>query len=62
MPKSWKIVNEASLNKEELELQHKRKEFIFIQKTSIELAREKVLEHGIEKGAENKSIEIAKTY
>jgi len=34
------IANEANLSPEELELQRKRKEFIYIQKSSIELAKE----------------------
>jgi len=46
------IANEANLSAEELELQHKRKEFIFVQKSSIELAREQGLEQGIEQGTE----------
>ena len=49
-------VNEASLTKEELELQHKRKEFIYIQKNAIILAKEQ----GIEQGEEKRNIEIAK--
>ncbi len=35
------VVNEANMTEEELEAQHKRKEFIYIQKSSIELAEEK---------------------
>jgi len=50
--KALETVNEASLTKEELELQHKRKEFIFIQKSSIDLAKEQGIEQGIEKGIE----------
>ena len=50
------VINEASLTKEELELQHKRKEFIFVQKSSIELAKEQ----GLEQGEKNKALEIAK--
>ncbi|NOQ65175.1 MAG: Rpn family recombination-promoting nuclease/putative transposase, partial [Methyloprofundus sp.] len=46
------IANEANLSVEELELQHKRKEFIFIQKSSIELARERGMEQGLEAGIE----------
>ena len=53
-------VNEATLTKEELELQHKRKEFISVQKSSIELAKEKGIEKGIVKGIEQRNIEIAK--
>jgi len=45
-------VNEATMSKIELEAQHKRKEFIYIQKSSIELAKEQ--------GANQKAIEIAK--
>ena len=67
-----KTVNEANLSKDELELQHKRKDFIYIQKSSIELAKENGLKQGIEQGieqglkkgieqgAKDKEIEIAK--
>jgi len=51
-----KSVNEASMSKNELETQHKRKEFIYIQKSSIELAKEQ----GIEQGKIQEKIEIAK--
>jgi len=43
-------INEASLTKEELELQHKRKEFISVQKSSIDLAKEQGLEQGLKQG------------
>jgi predicted transposase/invertase (TIGR01784 family) len=49
-------INEASLTKEELELQHKRKEFISVQKSSIELAKEQ----GIKQGIQKRNLEIAK--
>ena len=53
-------INEASLTKEELELQHKRKEFISVQKSSIELAKEQGIEQGIEQGKLKEKLEIAK--
>lgn len=64
--------NEANLSKEELEAQHKRKEFISIQKLAIlkadeegfekglEKGLEQGLKQGLEQGLEQKSIEIAK--
>lgn len=56
--------NEANLSKDELEAQHKRKEFISIQKLAILKADEDGFEKGIakgmEKGMEERSIEIAK--
>jgi predicted transposase/invertase (TIGR01784 family) len=69
-------VNEATLTTEELELQHKRKEFIYIQNSSIKLAEEQGLkqgikqgieqgvkqgiERGVEQGIEQRNLEIAK--
>jgi predicted transposase/invertase (TIGR01784 family) len=61
-------VNEATLTTEELELQYKRKEFIYIQNSSVELAREQGIEQGvkqgieqgIKQGIEQRNIEIAK--
>jgi predicted transposase/invertase (TIGR01784 family) len=59
---SFDVLNEANFSKEELETQHKRKEFISIQRLAIlkaktdglkqglEEGREKGLEEGIEKG------------
>lgn len=46
------IANEANLTAEELELQHKRKEFIYIQKSSVQLAMEKGMAQGLEQGLE----------
>ncbi|MDO8455198.1 MAG: Rpn family recombination-promoting nuclease/putative transposase [Sulfurimonas sp.] len=57
-------VNEASMTKDELEVQHKRKEFISIQKLAIlkadEDGFERGVERGIEKGIEQEKINIAK--
>ncbi len=52
------IANEANFSYEELELQHKRKEFIFIQKSSIDLATEKGREQGREQGSLQAKTEI----
>ena len=54
------IVNEANMTKEELEAQHKRKEFISIQKLSVLKARKDGIEQGIEQGIEKEKIEVAK--
>ena len=45
-------VNEATLTMEELELQHKRKEFIYIQNSSIKLAEKQGIEQGVKQGIE----------
>jgi len=44
--------NEANLTKDELEAQHKRKEFISIQKLALLKAKEDGLELGFERGIE----------
>ena len=44
------VASKAHLNEEELEIQRKRKEFIYIQKSSIELAEESGAERGMDKG------------
>jgi len=48
--KALEIVNEANLTKEELEIQHKRKEFIMIQKSAIEKAKKEGLKEGLQEG------------
>jgi len=74
--KALENANEANMSKDELESQHKRKEFISIQKLAVikadedgfekgmekglEKGMEKGMEKGLEKGMEQKSIEIAK--
>ncbi len=50
--KALVTVNEANMSKEELEAQHKRKEFISVQRSSIELATIKGMERGFEQGIE----------
>ena len=53
------IANEANLSVEELELQHKKKDWIYIQKSSIELATKTGLKQGIEEGINKASTAIA---
>ena len=65
---AYKIANTASLSKDELEIQEKREEFLFIQKSSIEKAqregreegREEGKKEGREEGREEGKLEIAK--
>jgi len=52
LKKAFKIVDESNLTREELELQHKRREFLYIQRTAVEKAWNR--------GREEKAIEIAK--
>lgn len=52
LEKAFNIANEANLSEEELELQHKKKEWIYIQKSSIELATRTGLQQGLEQGLE----------
>jgi predicted transposase/invertase (TIGR01784 family) len=57
-------VNEAALSKEELELQHRRHDFILLQQGALELAEEKGVKKGMELGREvgeqAKAMEIAR--
>ncbi len=48
--KAFEIINEANLSETELEAQYKRKEFIYIQKSSIQQAEQKGVEKGIKEG------------
>jgi predicted transposase/invertase (TIGR01784 family) len=54
--KAYQIANEANFSEEELELQHRKRDWVYIQKSSIELAskagREEGLQEGLEKGIE----------
>ena len=58
LEKAFNIANEANLSEEELELQHKKKDWIYIQKSSIEFATKTGLEQG-EWNAKMKIIENA---
>jgi predicted transposase/invertase (TIGR01784 family) len=53
------MVNEASLSREELELQHRRHDFILLQQGSLELAEAKGVEKGMELGKQEGVLEIA---
>ncbi len=68
---AFEIANTASLSEEELEIQFKRKDFIYIQKGAIKKVRKEVInakeegikkgkEEGIKKGREERETEIAK--
>jgi len=52
LQKAFDIANTASLTKEELELQEKREDFLFIQRSSIEKAKREGREEGKEEGRE----------
>ena len=48
--KAFDIANTACMSEEELEAQLKRKDFIYLQKSSLELAEEKGIQRGLEQG------------
>ncbi len=52
LQKAFNIANEANLSEEELELQHKKKDWVYIQKSSIKYATKTGLQQGLEKGLE----------
>ena len=52
LEKAFSIANEANLSEEELELQHKKKDWIYIQKNSIDYATKTGLQKGLEQGLE----------
>ena len=62
--KAFEIANTASMTKDELETQHKRHDFINLQKGSIELALKQGMQQGMQQGMEagekKKAVEIAK--
>ncbi len=62
--KALNIANKACMSKEELEVQHKRKDFIYIQKASISLAErtgmKKGMKTGMKRGIEQEKLHIAK--
>jgi predicted transposase/invertase (TIGR01784 family) len=50
LEKAFSVANEANLSPEELELQHRKRDFITIQKSSIDLAIKQGLKQGLEEG------------
>ena len=46
------FIDESNMSEAELDAQHKRKEFIYIQKSSLELAKQQGLKKGLEEGLE----------
>ena len=48
--KAFDIANTACMSAEELEAQHKRKDFIWLQKGALELSEQRGLERGLERG------------
>lgn len=58
---AFEIANTASLSAEELEVQFKRKDFIYIQKGALEKAKKDGVQEGLEKGMRKKEIELVKS-
>ena len=52
LAEAFKIASTANMSRDEIEIQEKREEFLFIQKNSIEKAKRDGLEEGREKGRE----------
>ena len=52
LEKAFNIANEGNLSEEELEPQHKKKDWIYIQKSLIEFATKTGLQQGLEQGLE----------
>lgn len=56
--KAYQIANEANFTEEELELQHQKREWVYIQKSSIELALKTGEAEGIIKGKAEGKVEV----
>ena len=56
--KAYQIANEANFTEEELELQHRKREWVYIQKSSIELALKTGEAEGIIKGKAEGKVEV----
>ena len=48
LEQAYQIANEANFSEEELELQHRKKDWIYMQKSSLVLAKKQGIEQGIE--------------
>lgn len=57
---AYEVSNESGMSKEELELQYKKREFIAIQRGSLELAQKQGLEQGLKQGAALKNRDNAR--
>jgi len=55
--KAYQIANEANFSEEELDLQHRKRDWIYIQKSSIELATKVGKEQGLVEGIEEGRVE-----
>jgi len=55
--KAYQIANEANFSEEELELQHQKRDWVYIQKSSIELASKTGRAEGKEEGREEGKLE-----
>ncbi|MFK5950085.1 MAG: Rpn family recombination-promoting nuclease/putative transposase [Methylococcales bacterium] len=52
LEKAFQIANEANFSEMELELQHRKKDWVYMQKSSLELAKKQGIEQGMEQGME----------
>jgi len=52
LQRAFEIANEANFTEEELELQHRKKDWVYIQKSSIEHAKKQGVQAGIQQGIE----------
>jgi len=58
LEKAFDIANEANFTEQELELQHQKKDWVYMQKSSLELAKSQGLKQGIEQGIEQHKKEV----
>jgi len=55
LQRAFEIANEANFTEEELDLQHRKKDWVYMQKSSIEHAKKQGLQEGIERVVFNAS-------
>ncbi len=59
LEKAFDIANEANFSEQELELQHRKKDWVYMQKSSLDLAKKQGIEQGIE---QNKETVVIKSF